>query len=156
MRAFFFATMAALFASTAQADTLTARDGWRILPTQLSYKDLVTRLNDAVKANKMLLVTRASATAGAKAQGITIPGNMIVGVYRNDFARRMLDISVSAGIEAPIRYYITENTDSTATLSYKTPTAVFAPYFDEGGDALKDLASELDTLFAKMADEAVQ
>ena len=86
-----------------------ALEGWRILKTDMAYKDLVKRLNEAVKANKMLLVTRASATAGAKAQGITIPGNMVVGVYRNDFARRMLDASIPAGIEAPIRFYITEN-----------------------------------------------
>lgn len=156
MRAFFFATMAAFLSSAVQADTLVHHDGWRILQTKLSYKDMISRLNKAVKANKMLLVTRASATAGAKAAGIAIPGNMIIGVYRNDFARRMLAASVAAGIEAPIRYYITENPDNTATLSYKTPGAVFAPYFAEGGDELKALATELDALFAKMADEAVQ
>ncbi|OZB03078.1 MAG: hypothetical protein B7X67_18080 [Rhizobiales bacterium 39-66-18] len=32
----------------------------------------------------------ASASDVAKAQGIAIPGNRAVGVYRNDFARRML------------------------------------------------------------------
>ena len=131
-------------------------EGWRILKTDMAYKDLVKQLNEAVKANKMLLVTRASATAGAKAQGITIPGNMVVGVYRNDFARRMLDASIPAGIEAPIRFYITENGDGSATLSYKTPTAVFSPYFAGGGDALRTLAGELDTLFATIADQAVQ
>ncbi|MEM8813370.1 MAG: DUF302 domain-containing protein [Pseudomonadota bacterium] len=155
MRAFFVATMA-LFATTAQAGTLTSHDGWRILQTGHSYSDLVGKLNDAVKANKMGLVTRASATAGAKAAGITIPGNMIVGVYRNDFARRMLNASIAAGIEAPIRFYITENPDSTATLSYKTPTAVFSPYFDDGGNDLEILAGELDVIFAKIAEEATQ
>jgi len=161
MRAFFFATMAAFLSgavltSAVHADTLVHHDGWRILQTTMSYEDLVDRLNKSVKANKMGLVTRASATAGAKAAGITIPGNMIVGVYRNDYARRMLQASIAAGIEAPIRYYITENTDKTATLSYKTPSAVFAPYFEEGGEDLKTLASELDAVFTKIADEAVQ
>jgi len=156
MRAFFFATMAAVVAGVTSAQALTPHDGWRILQTQISYDDLVERLNKSVQANKMSLVTRASATSGAKAAGISIPGNMIVGVFRNDFARRMLAASVAAGIEAPIRYYITENTDHTATLSYKVPSAVFAPYFEDGGADLKALSRELDTLFAKIADQAVQ
>ena len=146
---------ALLWAVAAQAD-VTARDGWAVFPTDKPYDQLVSDVQAAVKANKMGVVTRASATAGAKAAGITIPGNMIVGVYRNDFARRMLEASVASGIEAPIRYYLTENTDGTTTLSYKTPTKVFEPYFEEGGDDLKALATELDTVFAKIADEAVQ
>jgi hypothetical protein len=36
------------------------------------------------------------------------------------------------------------------------PTTVFAPYFDEGGEPLRKLAGELDAVFAKIADEAVQ
>ena len=65
----------------------------------------------------------------------------------------MLEASVPAGYEAPIRLYITENDDKTATLSYKTPTAVFSPY-EDGGQKLKDLAAELDAVFAKIAAEA--
>ena len=66
----------------------------------------------------------------------------------------MLEASIPAGIEAPIRFYITENDDGTATLSYKRPSSVFAPYID-GGDALDALASELDDVFAAIAAAAV-
>ncbi len=127
--------------------------GWSVTKTPHPYKTLIERLNAAVKANKMGLVTRASATLGAKSLGKTIPGNMVVGVYRPDFAVRMLEASVPAGIEAPIRFYITENGDGTATLSYKKPSTVFAPYSD-GGEELRDMAQELDALFAKIAAEA--
>ena len=127
--------------------------GWSVNKTTHDYKTLVERLDAAVKANKMGLVTRASATAGATSLGKTIAGNMVVGVYRPDFAIRMLEASVPAGIEAPVRFYITENSDGTATLSYKTPSAVFAPYTD-GGDKLKEMAAELDGIFAKIAGEA--
>ena len=130
-----------------------ARNGWSVIPTGHSYGTLVERLDAAVTANKMGLVTRASATKGAAKLGKTIPGNMVVGVYRPDFAIRMLDASVAAGIEAPIRFYITEQDDGTATLSYKHPSAVFAPY-EDGGQALKDMAAELDAIFAKIAAEA--
>ncbi len=128
--------------------------GWSVIDTAHGYKALVARLDAAVKANKMGLVGRASATLGAKKMlNKTIPGNMVIGVYRPDFAVRMLAASVPAGIEAPIRFYITENDDGTATLSYQKPSAVFAPYAD-GGAALRELAAELDTLFAKIAEEA--
>lgn len=150
-----FAILASL-AGYAAAGPLGEREGWRVLKTGHAFEALVKRLEESVKANKMGLVTAASASAGAAAQGITIPGNRVIGVYRNDFARRMLKASIAAGIEAPIRFYITENEDKTATLSYKLPSTVFAPYFDDGGDDLRKLASELDEIFAKIADEAAK
>ena len=109
----------------------------------------------AVKTNKMAVVTRASATVGAKRLGLTIPGNMVVGVFHPRYAVRMLTASVAAGYGAPIRFYITEERNGTASLSYRKPSALFAPYTD-GGPALKALAVELDAIFAKIAAEAVR
>jgi len=131
----------------------TPPPGWSVTPTQQTYKALVARLGAAVTANKMGLVTRASATNGAAGLGRKIPGNTVVGVYRADFAIRMLEASIPAGIEAPIRFYITENANGTATLSYKLPSAVFAPYGD-GGEKLATLARELDAIFARIAADA--
>jgi len=148
--------VALIFGGQVSADSMAEREGWRVDKTEHSFAELVQKLEESVKANKMGLVTAASASVGAKNQGITIPGNRIVGVYRNDFARRMLEASVAAGIEAPIRFYVTENADETATLSYKLPSTVFAPYFDEGGEELRELAGELDTVFAKIADETIK
>ncbi len=139
----------------AWAGTVKPREGWKVFETKLSFAALTERLDAAVKANKMAIVTTASASDGAKAQGFAIPGNRVAGVYRNDFARRMLQASVAAGIEAPIRFYVTENPDGTATLSYKTPTAVFSPYFAEGKD-LRTIAQELDTIFASIAEAATR
>ena len=140
----------------ATAGTVKPREGWVVIETQQSFSTLVERLEAAVKAEKMGLVTSASASEGAKAANIVIPGNRIIGVFRNDFARRMLSASVAAGIEAPIRFYVTENGDGTATLSYKRPATVFVPYFDEGKDSLKSLVAELDEIFAKIASRATQ
>lgn len=136
----------------ARAENPTPYPDTRVIETKYSYKDLVARLDAAVKASKMGLVTRASATAGAARLGKTIPGNMVVGVFRPDFAIRMLAASVPAGIEAPLRFYITENADGTATLTYRKPSAVFAPY---AAPALDDMARELDAIFAKIASDAV-
>ena len=94
---------------------MSAMTGWSVTKTKHSYKELIGRVDAAVKANKMGLVTRASATLGAKAKlKKTIPGNMVIGVYRPDFAVRMLEASIPAGIVAPIRLYVTENDDGTA------------------------------------------
>ena len=143
----------ALAADSAAAQEWSAPPGWEVAKTRHSYANLIERLAAAIKANKMGLVTRASATLGAKSLGKTIPGNMVIGVYSPRFAVRMLAASIPAGIEAPIRFYVTENADRTATLSYKTPTAVFAPYAD-GGEKLTAMARELNAIFAKIAKEA--
>jgi uncharacterized protein (DUF302 family) len=144
--------LAALCASSvASAASIQVRDGWVVINTSKPYTRLVDQLETAVKDEKMGLVTSASASEGAKAAGVTIAGNRVVGVFRNDFARQMLKASVAAGIEASIRVYVTENDDATATLSYKKPSFVFAPYFPEGGDQLKALAAELDGIFERIA-----
>jgi uncharacterized protein (DUF302 family) len=117
------------------------------------YAELIQRLERAIEANSMRLVARASASVGAAERGVTIPGNAVLMVFRNDFAVRMLAANVAAGIEAPIRYYVTENGDGTATLSWRSPSAVFAPF--RGAD-LAALARELDPIFAKIAADALR
>ena len=130
-----------------------APEGFTSVKTPHEFKTLVERVAAAVKSNGMFVVTRASASKGAASRGFTIPGNMVLGVYRNDFAVRMLEASLAAGIEAPIRFYVTENADGSANLAYRAPSAVFAPY-EDGGEALAALAGELDGLFAAIAAEA--
>ncbi len=142
-----------LFAGSAQA--LEPREGWVVLHSEKSFEDLIKAVPAAVETSEIRIVSQASASAGAKAQGITIPGNRVFGLYRNDYARRMLEASIAAGIEAPIVLYATENADGSSTLSYKTPSHVFAPYFDEGGEALRALAAELDAVFKSVAEAAV-
>jgi uncharacterized protein (DUF302 family) len=156
MRALAIATAVALFIAPAFAGTVKPLAGWKSVDTKHSFAALNEALEAAIKAHGMALVSQASASAGAKAQGFTIPGNRVVGVYRNDFARRMLAASVAAGIEAPIRFYVTENPEGTASLSYKPPGLVFAPYLAEGGEALKTLAAELDAIFDKIAADAAK
>ncbi|GAW35768.1 hypothetical protein RA2_02836 [Roseovarius sp. A-2] len=151
----FLKLLAILTILAAPAQALEPREGWVIHDTGKSFDDLVQAVRDAVSAAPIAVVTQASASDGARMQGHSIPGNRVFGLYRNDYARRMLEASVAAGIEAPIRMYVTEDADGTASLSYKAPTAVFAPYFDEGGDTLRDLAAELDGIFETVAESAI-
>ncbi|RMF40574.1 MAG: DUF302 domain-containing protein [Alphaproteobacteria bacterium] len=155
MRRFLFALIL-LLPGLAMAGPLTPRPGWEVIPTAKDFDTLLGDLRAAVKANRFGLVTQAGPTKMAASRGITIPGNMVVGVFRNDYAVRILGLSTAAMIEAPIRFYVTENPDKTATLSWKTPSFVFAPYMDEGGPDLKAAAAELDAAFAAIGKAATQ
>lgn len=133
---------------------VTARAGWEVHGTSYDFDTLVTRTNAAISGNGLAVVTRAGPTGAAASRGITIPGNMVIGAFNNAFAVRILRLSPHAMIHAPIRLYVTENSDGTATLSYIRPSELFAPYLDAAAPDLADAASELDTLFAAIAAEA--
>ncbi len=136
---------------TAGSDPLPAAiEGWEIHPSSHTYPELVESLDAAIASSPLNKLSAASATVGAKNIGQTIPGNMVVQAYAPQFAVRMLEASIAAGYEAPLRFYITENADGTATLSYKEASFVFAPYAD-GGEPLKLLAAELDTIQGAIA-----
>jgi uncharacterized protein (DUF302 family) len=142
---------ALLISFTAAAGNATPFPGTHVIKTGHSYSAMVEKLPKAVAKNKMGVVAKASATLGAKKIGVTIPGNMVVMVFHPKFAVRMLEASVAAGIEAPLRFYITENADGTTTLTYRDPSSVFAPYESA---ALDKMARELDAIFASIAADA--
>ena len=147
--------LAAVFAGPAAAAELPdTRPGWVIERTEQGYAELIENVDAAVGASPLKVVTRASATVGAKSLGQDIPGNMVVGVFAPQFAIRLLEASLAAGIEAPLRLYITENPDGSATLSYKTAAHVLAPYAGEGGQRLTALAAELDTILERIVEQA--
>ncbi len=152
---YLIATLAILITAHASVAEIRQRPGWVTIATSHSYAALTARVLQAAKSQKLGVVSQASATVGAKkVLGRTIPGNTVIGLYHPRFAVPMLEASVAAGIEAPIRVYVTENSDQTASLSYKTPSHVFAPYMTEGGDRLKTLATELDAIFDALARQA--
>lgn len=137
-------------ASVALAQS-TGLPGTQTLHSRLGFDALVARTEAAIEKQKMGLVAKASASQGAAGRGIKIPGNAVLMVFRNDYAVRMLEASVPAGIEAPLRLYVTENADGTADLTYRAPSAVFAPYQSGKLDAM---ARELDPIFERIARDA--
>lgn len=143
-------------AAPAAAQTLAPRTGWAVLETEKSYDELVDAVKDAIVENGLGVVTEAGPTEAARARGIEIPGNRVIGAFSNEAAVDMLALSEPAMIEAPIRFYVTENMDGTASLSYKTPSFVFEPYVDEAGPDLAAIADDLDTTFATIAQEAAE
>lgn len=142
--------------TAASAQEIEPREGWVVRTTGKPYEELVADVKAAAGRNGMGVVTEAGPTGAAAARGIEIPGNRVIGLFNNDFAVRILRLSTAALIEAPIRMYVTEESDGTATLSYKSPSLVFSPYLDDGGDALAAEAAELDGIFAAIVEDAVR
>ncbi|RMA40875.1 DUF302 domain-containing protein [Rhodophyticola porphyridii] len=140
----------------AAGQSLTHREGWVVMETGKPFATLLEDLRTAVADQGFAVVTQAGPTGAARARGIEIPENRVVGVFNNIYAVRILNLSTAAMIEAPIRFYLTEDEDGTATLSYKTPGFVFAPYLDEGGADLAAAATELDAAFEAIANAAIR
>ncbi len=138
-------------AGLAYADNTVPYPGTQTVSSKYSFDQLLPRLEHAIADNKMGLVAQASASNGAAARGINIPGNAVFMVFRNDYAVRMLEANVASGIEAPLRLYVTENKDGTASVTYRTPSAIFAPY---GSSQLNAMAHELDPILAKIVNDA--
>lgn len=97
-------------------------------------------------------VCQADAQKGAAARGVTIRGNRVLMVFRNDLAVRLLAADPTAGFEAPIRIYVHENADGTTTISYRTPSAVFAPYRHP---EVRAVATALDPIVKAIVDAAL-
>lgn len=135
----------------AHGDSPAPYSGTRTISSKYSFDRLVQRLELTIADHQMGLVAQASASKGAAARGVKIPGNAVLMVFRNDYAVRMLEASVPAGIEAPLRLYVTENADGTGSITYRPPTATFAPY---GNARLDALARELDPILAKIVGDA--
>lgn len=133
------------------ADSSAPHPGTTTLMTRHGFDALVSRVEKAVADHKMAVVAQASASRGAATRGVKIPGNAVIMVFRNDYAVRMLNASVPAGIEAPLRIYVTETPDGRASLTYREPSAVFAPY---RSPALDEMARELDAVFRNIVRDA--
>lgn len=153
MRKFLILLVAVPF--LAGAGEIGERPGWRVIETDLDHIAVRERLLAAVPEEGMGVVTQNGPTGMALQRGIEIPENHIVGVFNNVYAVRILELSTAAMIEAPIRFYITEDDAGTITLSWKTPSHVFEPYFEEGGDDLVAAAAELDAKFEAIAERAL-
>ena len=83
------------------------------------FAQVVDALEKSIARHGLTLVCHANAQRGAAARGVAIKGNQVLMIFRNDLAGRF---------EVPIRVYLYENPDGTATVSYIRPTSIFALY----------------------------
>jgi uncharacterized protein (DUF302 family) len=140
-----------LAAGSATAETVAPYSGTLTADTGKPFKPFVKALRAAIKKNKFNIVGLACANCAAKSQGVTIPGNRVFLFFRPDYAVRMLAASTAAGIEAPIRVYVTETSGHTAQVTYRLPSHVFGAY---QVTALTEMGKELDGRVAKIIADA--
>ncbi len=151
MRLTLFIMFFALLALPVRAENPTPYPGTKVIETGQPFGAFIKKLTAAIGANKMGIVGDACATCGAKAIGVKIPGNRVLMIFNPHFAVRMLKASEAAGIEAPIRLYVTERPNGNARLTYRPPSSVFAPY---DVPALNEMAKELDVIFQRIVKQA--
>lgn len=129
-----------------------AEDGRVTAVSRASFARVAEALQRAIADEKMALVCHADAQRGAAARGVTLKGNQVLMVFRNDFAVRLLRADPAAGFEAPIRIYVYENPDGTATVTYVRPSTVFGAYRHP---EVRAVAAELDPLFKAIVNRAL-
>ncbi len=145
-------TVLALMLLAAPATAALAQEGKVTRVSKAPFARVAAALEQAVADQKMTLVCRANAQLGAGARGVPIKGNQVFMVFRNDFAVRILEADPPAGFEAPLRIYLYENPDGTATLTYVKPSVLFRPYRHP---EVAKVAAELDPIFETMVTQAV-
>jgi uncharacterized protein (DUF302 family) len=148
-----FAALVFTVAAPTRADVSAPYPGTQTIVTKKPFKTFVDDLVKAVGANKMGLVAQACADCGARNIGKNIAGNRVIMAFNPHFAVRMLNANVASGIEAPIRLYVMETADGAATLTYRAPSAIFAPYKTP---ALDEMTKELDVIFKKIVADSLK
>lgn len=146
------ATALSLAAAAVWVASVGALEARRTVLTRAPFAAVAAALERAIADEKMTLVCHANAQRGAAARGVTIKGNRVLMLFRSDLAVRLLSADPTAGFEAPIRIYVYENADGTATVSYLPPTAVFATYRHPDVQAV---ARELEPILERIVDRAL-
>lgn len=123
-----------------------------VLTSKAPFAKVATALEQAIADQRMGLVCHANAQQGAATRGIRILGNQVFLVFRNDFAVRLISADPRAAFEAPIRVYLYENRDGTATLTYLRPSAILKAY---PHPEVAKVGAELDPIFEKIAAQAL-
>jgi uncharacterized protein (DUF302 family) len=123
-----------------------------VLTSQAPFARVAAVLEQAIADQRMVLVCHANAQRGAAARGVKIPGNQVLLIFRNDLAVRLINADPRAAYEAPMRIYLYENPDGTATLAYVKPSTLLRGY--PHPDVAR-VGAELDPIFEKIAAQAM-
>lgn len=135
-----------------RAENSAPYSGTVTLETGKPFNAYVKSFRKAIKANGFNVVGVACAKCAIKSRfNEKVAGNRVFMFFRPDYARRMLQASIAAGIEAPLRAYVTETPDGTAKLTYRLPSHVFGAY---DVTALTKMGEELDDRVAKLVEDA--
>lgn len=138
--------------SPAGAENRTPYSGTVTVASGKPFLSYVGALETAIGGHGFNMVGLACATCAAESLGVKVPGNRVFLFFKPPYAVRMLEASTAAGIEAPIRLYVTERPDGTAEVTYRLPSHVFGAYQVPALDALgADLDRDVASILAAAA-----
>jgi len=129
-----------------------AQDGKVVLTSKAAFSRIVESLEQAIADQRMGLVCQTNPQHAAAGRGVKIPGNQVFFVFRNDFAVRLINADPRAAYEAPIRIYLYENANGTATLTYVKPSALLRAY---PHPEVAKVGAELDGIFEQIVARAL-
>lgn len=113
------------------------------------FPEVVKGLISGVEQNDMLLVCYINVQENARERGMVIGGNRILEVFRPDYAIRVWEADIEAGVDIPVRIHVCEGSDGYTYARYREPSKTFAPYEN---DTLSALGDELDPIFARIVE----
>jgi uncharacterized protein (DUF302 family) len=140
------ASMTSAHADEDEPEAVGPYPGTVSLASSYSLADAVRRLEKAVRANGLALVQ----TVNSGGRGQT--GVSVILVSSSDYWGRILKINQLAGMEMPIRIYVTDTGNRTSAVIYRAPSSIFALY---DSPELDRIATDLDQIFAKIVDDAI-
>jgi len=109
------------------------------------FLEVVEGLIAGVEENEMLLVAHVDVQKNARKKGIEVGANQVLEIFRPDYAVRVWEADIEAGVDIPIRIHVYEGSDGHTYARYREPSETFVPYEN---DALSALGAELDPIFA--------
>jgi uncharacterized protein (DUF302 family) len=140
------ASMTSAHADEDEPEAVGPYPGTVSLASSYSLADAVRRLEKAVRANGLTLVQ----TVNSGGRGQT--GVSVLLVSSSDYWGRILKLNQLAGMEMPIRIYVTDTGNRTSAVIYRAPSSIFALY---DSPELDRIAIDLDQTFAKIVDDAI-
>ncbi len=117
-----------------------------VLESPYPFDKTVKAIEQAIRPNNMGITAKINAQANLARAGIKIRGNQIFEIFRPDYAKRIFDRNLQAGIEPPLRIYIYEDGNKTFVV-YRKPSSIFKPYDDP---VLMDIGKKLDSILEKI------
>lgn len=140
------ASMTAAQAGEDEPEAVGPYPGTVSLGSSYALTEAVRRVEKAVRANGLTLVQ----TVNSGGRGQT--GVSVILVSSSDYWGRILKVNQLAGMEMPIRIYVTDTGNRTSAVIYRAPSSIFALY---DSPELDRIATDLDQVFAKIVDDAI-
>lgn len=140
------ASMTSAHADESEPEAVGPYPGTVSLASSYALTEAVRRVEKAVRANGLTLVQ----TVNSGGRGQT--GVSVILVSSSDYWGRILKLNQLAGMEMPIRIYVTDTGNRTSAVIYRAPSSIFALY---DSPELDRIAIDLDQIFAKIVDDAI-